>query len=312
MDRYSVYGLCVESDLPLLSVDRATGASTEVAIRIYGAPLEYFQTKVAGIAPAGDDWVHHAVLADGSVYMKVENVFETIVSPDGRDVRCRRYEDATASSFEANLLNFVISTVLTLRGEEPLHATVVQRGGKGIGLLGSSGAGKSTLAACLIGRGAELVTDDMLRLGFSDGGALAYPGPYRLKLFDEPAQRYLPGAIARGTFNASSGKTMLMPSEQARPFRSAYPVEALFWLGDPDAEPRPKDVSLKRLGGNELAKCLISSAMDIRYRTPDRLVRQFRFAEQVARTVPVYALTYPRVFAAMDRVVEEIDRAVQS
>lgn len=308
--RYSVYGLVVESELPLSSVDRTTEAHADAAFRIAVAPAPYFQARIAGISAASDDWVHHAVLPDGSVYMKVENVFETIVSPEGRDVTCRRFGGSDASAFEANLLNFVVSTVLTLRGEEPLHATVVQRKGKGIALLGPSGAGKSTLAACLVGQGAELVTDDMLRLGFVDGGAFAYPGPYRLKLFDEPARRYLPGAIARGVFNASSGKTMMMPGEAGRPARPAYSVAALFWLGDPDAIPVPENVSIRRLGGAELAKCLISSAMDIRYRMPDRLVRQFRFSEQVARTVPVYALTYPRTFTAMDHVVEEIDRAV--
>jgi len=49
--------------------------------------------------------------------------------------------------------------------------------------------------------------------------------------------------------------------------------------------------------------------MYTRYHRPDRLLRQFRFCEQVARALPVYELSYPRRFEAMPRVIEEIRRA---
>jgi hypothetical protein len=56
----------------------------------------------------------------------------------------------------------------------------------------------------------------------------------------------------------------------------------------------------------DLMRVLTASAMDIRYYAPDRLARQLRFAERVARTLPVYALCY----ALLDRVVEQIRRMV--
>jgi hypothetical protein len=86
--------------------------------------------------------------------MRVDEVFETIVSASGRRAVCLRLGDADERSFEANLLNFVLSTSLTLRGEEPLHATVVDLGGRVAGLLGPSGVA-GTIVNLSLGDGVQ-------------------------------------------------------------------------------------------------------------------------------------------------------------
>jgi hypothetical protein len=306
--RYVVYGLVIESDLPLTSVDEAVDSLAEPAIKIVlGVPDDFRAAR--NVAGGPDDWIQHVSLVNGGIYVRIEGLFETIVSPDGRRALFQPLGLVDERSLEANLLNFIVSAALTLQGEEPLHSTVIDLGGRVVGLLGVSGAGKSTLAAYFIGQGADLLTDDMLRLEFVDGKALAYPGPYRLKLFDEPARRFLPEARKHGAFNGLSGKFMMQPREAMNSPRRPHPLSALFWLGDPDATPAPQDVSLKRLGGAELARNLIASAMNTRYHRPERLVRQFRFSEQVAQFLPVYELSYPRKFEVMPRVVDEIRRA---
>ena len=91
------------------------------------------------------------------MHIRADEVFEATVSACGNEVVCRRLGELDMRTLEANLLNFVISTSLTLSGEEPLHATVVELDGHAVGLLGHSGTGKSTLAAFLISRGADPV-----------------------------------------------------------------------------------------------------------------------------------------------------------
>ncbi|TAJ28612.1 MAG: hypothetical protein EPO67_15980, partial [Reyranella sp.] len=206
--RHLVYGLAIESDFALASVGAALPSVEGLRLRLVPAAELRRQVGTATAADP-DDWIEHIVLADGSVYMKLDGIFETIVSADGSDVACARLGDADQRTFEANLLNFVLSAALTLRGEEPLHATVLEREGRAFALLGPSGAGKSTLAAFLIARGARLITDDMLRLTFASGRAMAHHGPHRLKLFDEQARLLLPGSVAAGHFNALSGKLMV-------------------------------------------------------------------------------------------------------
>ena len=307
-----IYGLLVESELRLTSVDEVEGGDAEPAIRVVlGSPQDLAVRRPAGAADP-DDWVQHAVLDDGGVYMKSELVFEALISPDGRDVVCRKLGDVDQRAFEANLMNFVLSASLTLRGEEPLHATVVELEGRAIGLLGLSGAGKSTLAAYLISRGADLITDDMLRVAFVGDAVLAYPGPYRLKLLEEAGNRYLPAALADGHFNPLSGKIMVRPREAVKAGRWPVPLSALLHIGDPDGQGEVEGVSSVRLAGVDLATIVISSTMDTRYALPDRLARQIRFAARVAGVLPVHQLRYPRRFDIMDKVADEIRRVIRA
>ncbi len=308
--RHLVYGVVVESEFRLNSIDEVPEANAETTIRISFGSADIFRHSTQGRTADPDDWLQHAVLPDGGVYMKLDGVFEILVSADGGSIVCARPDDADTRSFEANLLNFALSAALTLQGEEPLHATVLDLDGTALALLGPSGAGKSTLAAYLIGQGAELITDDMLRLTLSHGVGFAHCGPHRLKLFDEPARRLLPRAMSDGHFNALSGKLMVEPGAAAPARHQPRPLSALFWLGDPPAQPTSDDVSATRLAGMEAMRVLTASAMDIRNYAPDRLARQLSFAQRVAQTVPVHALSYARRYALLDRVVEQIRRVI--
>lgn len=307
--RYLVYGLVIESELPLTSVHAAAGGEGSADITLLAGSPEYFQAVTPGGPRDPEDWIEHVVLGDGGVYMKSSEVFEATISADGRTAICRKLGDVEQRAFEANLLNFIVSASLTLQGEETLHATVLEMEGRAVGLLGQSGAGKSTLAAYLISRGADLITDDMLRVGFADGAMQAYPGPYRLKLLDEPGTRFLPDAVADGHFNALSGKIMVRPRKEMPSHRLPSRLAALFHIGSPDDD-EVAVISSGRLSGLELARTLLSSAMDTRYAQSDRMERQMRFAARVADLLPVYALRYPRTVEALDGVAREIRRTI--
>ncbi len=122
---YDIYGLTVATGMRLSSVHEMASVGHAIDIRIDVGSPEYFSANAPDSAAGPDDWMHHAVLADGRIFMRVEGVFEAIVSGDGRHAICRRLAEVDFRSFEANLVNFVLATSLTLQGEEPLHATVV-------------------------------------------------------------------------------------------------------------------------------------------------------------------------------------------
>jgi hypothetical protein len=307
--RYRVYGLEIDSELPFASIDEISPGSHRAEIEIALERPEFFDALPSSGKRDVDEWVHHEVLPDGRIYLKAETIFQAVVSSDGSKVTCARPEGVDQRTFEANLLNFVLTASLTLRGEETLHATVVDIGGRAVGLIGRSGAGKSTLAAYLIGQGADLITDDMLRIGFTPEGAMAYPGPYRLKLFEEPARRFLPGRAADGHFNTLSGKVMMPPRNTVAAGRVARALVALFHVAEAAAP--ASATTARRLDGVAFARTIISAAMDDRYARPDRLIRQVEFAARVAQTIPLFELNYPRTFEAMQEVSELIRRSIE-
>jgi hypothetical protein len=228
--------------------------------------------------------------------------FDFVVSSDGRRVLCRNLSNVALQRFEAYLTNFAVSAALVQLGEEPLHSTVVEIEDRAIGLLGNSGAGKSTLASYLIQRGGDLVTDDMLRVTFEGEHAVAHPGPYRIKLFKEPADRYLQDTASSGCWSPG-GEKLIYELGDSKKARSARRLSAFYQLCRSASE---QSVAVERITGLELFKAISASSMNKRLHTPARLARHFRFAERIASLIPVYRLTYPTNFEVLSQVTEHI------
>jgi hypothetical protein len=298
--RHAVYGLTVESAFPLGTLPPVDGASP-VDVRILRAPASAFAGRSANAQAEG--WYRHEPLADGGLYLVIPQVVRAFIGADGRTARCAPAPDGDPRAFEANVLNFVLTAALTLQGEEPLHATVVRVGDRAIGFLGDSGAGKSTLAAFLLAAGAELVTDDMLRIGYATGTATAYRGPPRLKLFDEDVRRLLPAASRDAAFNPMSGKLLV---EAAPAHDDRFPLAALYWLDE--AEPGDVPVAVRRVQGVEAIRILLAATLHRDHRPPQRTGRQLRAMERLARDVPLFALGYARRYDLLPAVADAVLR----
>lgn len=283
LSRYAVYGLTVESAFPLGTLPTAAGGE-QADVRILRASSGTFAGFDAGASES--TWYRHEALADGGVYLAIPDVLQAMIGADGRTARCAPARGGDPRSFEANVLNFVLTAALTLQGEEPLHATVVRLDHRAVGFLGDSGVGKSTLAAFLLAEGAELVTDDMLRIAYDGGEAMAWRGPPRLKLFDEQARLLLPAAAREAAFNPMSGKLLV---EAASSHDDRVPLAALFWLDEAASA-----VAVRRVQGVEAIKRLLASTLHRDHRPRDRTERQLHALQRLARSVPLFVLAYPR------------------
>jgi hypothetical protein len=263
---------------------------------------QVFQSLLGDLRLDSQQRFQQAVLETGDLYIRWGDWFDFVVSPDGRHVLCRNLSDVALQRFEAYLTNFAVSAALLQLGEEPLHSTVVELKGRAIGLLGNSGAGKSTLASYLIQRGGDLVTDDLLRVTFEGEHAMAHPGPYRLKLFKEPADRYLRNAASSGCWSPG-GEKLIYELGDPIEARSARRLTAFFHLRRSASE---GSVAVERITGLELFKTISASSMNSRLHTPARLARHFRFAERIGGLLPVYRLSYPTNFEVLSQVAEHI------
>lgn len=301
LSRYAVYGLTVESEFPLSTLPSPQDDG-RADVRILRAPPGTFAGFNTGASST--TWYRRELLTDGSIYFAIPDVLQAIIGADGRAARCAPAPDGDPRSFEANVLNFVLTAALTLQGDEPFHATVVRVDDRTIGLLGDSGAGKSTLAAFLLARGAELVTDDMLRIVYEAGVPMAHRGPPRLKLFDEQARLLLPAASRDAAFNPMSGKLLV---EAASSQRDRFPLSALFSLDEAAAS--EATVTARRVQGADAIKVLLASTLHRDHRPPERIERQLRALERLAKSVPLFALAYPRRHELLPAVADALRRS---
>jgi hypothetical protein len=306
--RYSVYGVTLDSDVSF-ALPAARDGATGDRIRIARGRGREFDTRLAGLALDVDAPVHQLLLEDGGLYMRWSGVFDLLVAPDGGRISCRSFGAHALDYVEAYLLNYAVSAALLLRGEETLHATAVDIGGRVVGLLGASGSGKSTLASFLRTKGARIVTDDVLRIGGADAPR-AYPGPHRLKLFDESATRFLAGASPSGRWSPMRDK-FVYDLGLAKPALDPQPLVALYHLRAPQSGGDGR-IALTRLRGLELFRTIGGSTMNNALRTPGRLERHFRFVERLARRLPVHALAYPRDFVSLEEVAAAIFRTADA
>lgn len=304
---YEVYGVSVASDITLMLPP--TKVPSVAFVQLSRGEPEDFSGPRAAAGPTPDgEWGQVAVLADRSLYMRWDDWLEFTVSADGRQIIYNPLCPGPPHSFEAYIANFAVSAAMVQQGEEPLHATVIDVQGSGIGLLGPSGTGKSTLAGHLIAQGGRLVTDDLLRITLDDVGAWAHPGPLRLKLNQDMAPEVGVGLHCRGEWSPDAGKFLFEPGDPEQP-HDGVRLSALIWLEPPDEDNPATGIVLDRVTGLDLFRIVSASTMNSRVHSPDRLKRQMDFAARLGRVLPVYRLVYPRRTDVLDAVAHAIAEA---
>lgn len=177
--RYLVYGLLLESELPLPELTPAveSGAGPDVRLRLV-AP-EYTDL------PDGmkiDRWTQ---ARSGALRLEVPKVGIFLVT-DGRDIALAPNPQADHSSLRLFLLGSAFGALLMQRGLLVLHGNAIRIGDRCMACLGHSGAGKSTLAAGFMQRGHSVFADDVVPV---TGDGRAIPGLLRIKLWQDAADR---------------------------------------------------------------------------------------------------------------------------
>lgn len=294
---YRLFGLGLRSEWPL-ACPEATGRSP-VCVEIVAATASRF-VDVAPDAP--DGWFAHVGLRDGSEYLRWTDLFEFLISPDGKRIEGRSLAKSNAESFQNYLLNQVLSFSLLKLGFEPLHATAVVVDGRALAFAAMPGRGKSTLGAAFLEDGHRLLTDDVLVLDQAAGGFLAQPSMPRIKLFPEIARTLLGGDTGGTPMNEDTPK-MIVPLDERRFCEEPVPLRAVYVL----AETRgAKRVSIRRMHARRAFVALTKHTFNPVVADETRLRQQFEFATKVASVVPVKSLSFPRRLELLPEVREAI------
>lgn len=305
MNQYCVYGITVQSEIPLELPTHGDGRLARVELRM--ASALFFSDAIRGVnfQAGGGDWYQYAFLPDRSSYVRWRGVGEYLVSADGLRITCCRSEEASFESFQVYMLGQALSFALVKRGFEPLHATVVVANGRAAAFLGDSGFGKSSLAACFLQAGYRVLTDDLLILHESAGEVLAYPGPARIKLFPKMARRLL-GDTASGIPMNLETQKLIMSMNSQRSCSRPVPVGAVYTVAGPREVSRQQRVNIKTLTPREGFLALVKNTFNARLTNADRLERQFTTTARLVDRIPVKRLSYPRVLSRLPEVREAV------
>ena len=302
--RYGVYGIELFSDVALSLPACADDAAARVELR-EGGP-ELFAQAIAGTTLIERaDWYTYSNLPGGASYVRWRGLGEFLVSADGGRIWWQRAPGAHHESFQVYLLGQALSFALVKSGFEPLHGTAIVHEGQAIALLGDSGYGKSTLAAGFLGAGCTLLTDDLLLLRPVAGGLQAQPGPARLKLLPDSAQRTL-GAAATGVPMNPETQKHVIALELKHRCEAAVPLRAIYVLVPPEEARRLRRMRAVPLVGRDAFTALVGNTFNRYLDDAARMQRQLVQTSAVIRTVPVRRLAHPRSFDRLGEVLDAI------
>jgi len=289
---HGVYGIRIRTPWPIPSMPRLTDTAWDVEF-VKGA-AETFEEAAKHVAPADRKRLsQHAKLPDGSRYRKWGHLLEFLISPDARRVQARAMPEANPQAFQTYLLVDALLFALVRMGREPLHATAVHTAEGVIAFAGESGLGKSTLGALFVQAGYQLVTDDMLVLVPERDGFVAHPGPPRLKLYRETADRIFDADYRGVPMNPTTDKLMI-PLAPSQAVQGPHQFRALYLLKPTDDPNAQSDPSICRIKPSDAVPQIVALTAGHWTNERARLARQFQFVTSLAQSATIKTLRYRR------------------
>ena len=176
---YKAFGLVIESELPIPSLQTLEAGTPDVRI---------VPAKLRGVVDTQGPRTgerSNIILTLSDTLFRVTN---------GNLIEADVCEADTESNAAVYLMGSCMGAILVQRGFILLHGSCVTDGKRSILITGDSGAGKSTLAAEFLKRDWKLLTDDVTCVFDRDGVPVVQPSYPSQKLWQDALDRYEKGS----------------------------------------------------------------------------------------------------------------------
>lgn len=296
MERYSVYGLTLESpyEIPELPTADRSGDPDVVVETDDVEPV---------VSPDADVLGGRRLIADGDVCRITYEAIGTFSIESGERVRFdpERPDVTETKAFRRLLAGQVLAMALHQRGVFVLHASAVADGTRAVVFVGDVGAGKSTTAGAFVAGGWTLLDDDVVAIRFADGAPVVAPGIPQLKLCPDAAGALDLETARPDSDDGRSGKRYHLTEPVADP----VPLAAVYVLEEGDAhavDPISPHDRLLEFIAHTYTSGLIDSAGASEV--------HFEQCSRVLRSTPVRTLRRPVDLDGLDSVVETVETDV--
>ena len=293
---YEMYGLRIASDLPF-DARRSGADGRAVDLEIRAAADEWRLEAATAICdvetPVGRV---HARGGTSGIELTIGDLYRFHLSADLGRLRWQ-LAAGDIDNLRAMTAGSVLAFVLQLKGHGVLHASAVRDARGATAFAGASGAGKTTLAALMCDVGAELVTDDVLRIDAVEGSVICHGGGTGLRL-RSAALDLMPRLRGRAE-RLPDGRFRVPAATAAGPARLAAVVL-------PETDPRAHDVEVRRLSEREAFIALLAQPRWFGWTVPEPVRAQFDAIAACARHVPVLSARLPRLDRPRPDVVDAL------
>jgi hypothetical protein len=286
---YTLYGLNVRSEVVLPGAETTSDGSPDLEVS-WGKKRAVPATAPDGEVLATFRWEAgrgYTLARSAAGYtLRIHSLCDFAIAGDHRSISVHLDDDADPELASLLLAGNVLSVVLGLRGECVLHASAVEIGGEALACLGGSGAGKSTLAALLCAAGADLVTDDVLRLDLSGERIRCFTGPLEARL--RPGAASLTEGLGRSDAKPTADERLAIKLRSAPGSKPELRAVVI---------PRPSreiaDLKLAKHTRHGALLELVRYPRIVGWQTEKPLRSQFRGFSRIATTVPVFSAEIP-------------------
>lgn len=294
---YSCFDFRLESELPLEELALAGAGNQRPMVTLHlgsvGERLPGAGTSLDGLQVAGPV----ALLTLPGIGRFLMN--------EGREIVVDPHPGVTDRNLRLFLLGSVLGILCHQRGLLPLHANAIVAGSGAVAFAGPSGAGKSTLAAEFQRRGFRLLADDVCMVDIDEGGgAVAWPGIPRLKLWADAASRFGHECAELDQVAENTAKYHVPISRIAdvRP----VPFRRLYLISRADENDPPGIVRL--LGQDAMAAVMAHTYRGFCLEPMGLHARHFRQCAAMLSSVRVYAVTRQWGFDGFEREVDRLEQ----
>ncbi len=293
MFTYQIYGLCLESNIPLPQLLSCPGGRVDVHFHLNGAShgADLIFPPVAG--HNGNPPSFAAYRSSSGYVLRWSDYFDFCISSDGRRITCYPRPGVEAAMVRLALFGRVLSLAMHLQGVPNLHSSAVATPSGAVAFLAAQGKGKSTLATLCALQGHPLVTEEVLALRQVDGKFYVYPGYPQVRLAHDALEflaSYLPQPLKS---ESDDDKFRLYLGEIKGLFcTEPQPLRAICLL-DPSSGPLEGGVRMEEVPPQQALGEIFQNTLNVDLLDREVIARHFGCLADLVARVPVRRLRYP-------------------